>query len=174
MKLAYADPPYPGQAQHHYKNDPSGIVAEEVDHRELLIKLRDNYDGWALSTSSPAAIFIVGPLINELFPPFSVRKAPWCKSFCSWKPTQRAQYTHEEVFFVPTRPKGSKDVPSVRDYLVCRMTMGKGTHGAKPPEFNNWVLNLMGYQPGDSVDDLYPGPGGMGEAVKNWKPGEWK
>lgn len=46
------------------------------------------------------------------------------------------------------------------------MTMKKGTHGAKPPEFCDWILDLIGYQIGDEFDDLYPGTGAMGEAVK--------
>jgi hypothetical protein len=52
--------------------------------------------------------------------------------------------------------------------------MKKGTHGAKPPEFCDWILNLLGYQSGDGFDDLYPGTGGMAEAIKRWKPVNWK
>jgi len=29
--------------------------------------------------------------------------------------------------------------------------MRKGTHGAKPDAFNDWILNLIGYQEGDSI-----------------------
>lgn len=46
MRLAYADPPYIGQARRHYANDPSGVPAEEVDH-EALLDLLQGYDGWA-------------------------------------------------------------------------------------------------------------------------------
>jgi hypothetical protein len=174
MKLGYGDPPYIGQAKRHYSNDPSGIEAEEVDHYVLIKKLLTNYDGWALSASSPSMFQII-PIINELNTEHkTIRVAAWAKSFCSWKPTQRVQYTWEPVFFSPVRERGSKSVPSIRDYLVCRMTMKKGTHGCKPLEFNTWILNLMGYQYGDTVDDLYPGTGGMSEAIKNWKPEEWK
>ena len=178
MKLGYADPPYLGQAKRHYANDPSGIPAEEVDHYVLIEKLMREYDGWALSASSPSSRAI-WKIIDELTISVyaetkTVREAAWCKSFCSWKPSHRVQYTWEPVFFVPVRPKGSRNVPSVRDHLVCRMTMKKGTHGAKPPEFNDWILNLLGYQEGDEFHDLYPGTGGMAEAVKRWKPNVWK
>jgi hypothetical protein len=164
MKLCYSDPPYLHQAKRHYSNDPSGIEAEEVDHYKLLEMLRDNYDGWALSASSPS-IFEIVPMINEIFPPHTVRQGAWIKPFCSWKPTHRVQYTWEPVFFIPVRPKGSKSVSSVRDYVIANMTMRKGTHGAKPPAFCDWILDILGWNPEDTVDDLYPGSGAFTEAL---------
>ena len=35
----------------------------------------------------------------------------------------------------------------------------------KPPAFNAWVLDLHGYECGYTLDDLFPGSGGMGAAV---------
>ena len=157
MRLAYADPPYVGQAKRHYSHDPSGIPAEEVDYPELIEKLR-LYDGWALSASSPS-LHILIPMVPE------ARVAAWVKPWCSWKPTHRVQYAWEPVLFVPTRPKGSKQVPSVRDFVSANITMRRGTHGAKPDGFCDWVLDLIGYQPGDTVDDSFPGSGAFTNAV---------
>lgn len=50
MRVAYADPPYPGRA-HLYEGHPD--YAGEVDHGDLLWRL-SVYDGWALSTSAEA------------------------------------------------------------------------------------------------------------------------
>lgn len=50
MRLAYADPPYMGQARKHYRDDPR---CAEVDHAALFRQLAE-YDGWALSLSSPS------------------------------------------------------------------------------------------------------------------------
>jgi hypothetical protein len=158
MKLAFADPPYIGQAKRHFSNDPSGIVAEEVDHEELIQRLRE-YDGWALSCSSPS-LRIILPMAPE------ARVGAWVKPFCSWKPTHRVQYAWEPVVFVPSRPKGSKSVPSVRDFVSSNITMRRGTHGAKPDAFCNWILNILGWAHGDTVDDLYPGSGTMSRAVE--------
>lgn len=182
MKLGYYDPPYPGQAQRHYAHDPSGIEAKEVDHYELLKDLRDNLDGWALSTSVPGAINVVNPIINELFDPYTVREGAWVKPFASWKPTHRVQYTWEPVFFIPARPKGSKTVPSVRDFIItepddeiedvvkANITMRKGTHGAKPDKFCDWILEILGYNPTeDTFEDRYPGTGSMGKAINRRK-----
>jgi len=169
MKLAYADPPYPGQAKRHYSNDPSGIPAAEVDHKELIERLLREYDGFALSTSSPALhqinlIFHGSDPDNILHP--EVRTAAWCKPWASWKPTHRVQYTWEPIKFKPARPKGTKAIPSTRDYVIANITMKTGTHGAKPGIFCNWILDLIGYQPGDIVDDLYPGSGAFSEVVR--------
>ncbi len=168
MNLAYADPPYLGQAKRHYKNDPSGIVAEEVDHEELIRKLLSEYDGWALSASSPSI-----PQINKIITgwedyagPLGIRMAVWVKPFCSWKPTHRVQYCWEPVFFLPVRKKGSKEIPSVRDFVSANITLRKGTHGAKPPAFCDWILDLIGYQSGDRVDDLFPGTGAISQAIE--------
>jgi hypothetical protein len=50
LRLAYADPPYPGKsALYRDHRDYAG----EVDHEELLERLQ-GYDGWALSTSADA------------------------------------------------------------------------------------------------------------------------
>ena len=152
MRLAYADPPYIGQARRHYANDPSGVPAEEVDH-EALLDLLQGYDGWALSASSPSVFALAGAM------PPGTRIGAWSKPFCSWKPSNRVQYTWEPVFFVPARPRGGRGIPSVRDHVVANMTIGRGTHGAKPDAFCEWILGLLGCEPGDAVDDLFPGSG---------------
>ncbi len=51
LRLAYADPPYPGLSRRYYGDHPD--FAGEVDHRRLIEQL-DGYDGWALSTSARA------------------------------------------------------------------------------------------------------------------------
>src|SRR5262252_4412119 len=48
-RLAYADPPYPGQAKRLYGPHPD--YAGEVDHAALIGRLNE-FDGWALSTSN--------------------------------------------------------------------------------------------------------------------------
>ena len=53
----------------------------------------------------------------------------------------------------------------VRDWLSCRIAMKKGLTGAKPLEFNLWILDLLNYQEGDQLDDLFPGSNGMADAL---------
>ena len=166
MKLAYSDPPYIGQAKRHYSHDPSGIPAEEVDHKELIGRMVQDYDGWALSTSSPALFEIIHMYPLSFWQEHNVRIGAWVKPFSSWKPTHRVQYCWEPVIFTPTRPKGSKSIPSVRDFVSANITMRRGTHGAKPDAFCDWALNVMGYQPGDIVTDMFPGSGAFTQAIE--------
>lgn len=156
MRLAYADPPYLGQAKRHYAHDPSGIEAAEVDFPALVDRLR-TYDGWALSASSPS----LGHMLS-LAP--EARVAAWCKPWCSWKPSNRVQYAWEPVLFVAARPRGTKDRPSVRDYVVANITTRRGTHGAKPDVFCDWIIDVLGADPADEFDDLFPGSGVVGQA----------
>lgn len=165
MKLAYADPPYPGQAKRHYKNDPSGIPAKEVDSAELLKELLKNYDGFALSTSEPGLFIIIDALPKGFLRENGIRSAPWVKPWSHFRPFVKVQYSHEYVLFKSARSNGER--PSVRDFLVCNPTRKKGTHGAKPDEFCDWVLNLVGYwQDRDTIDDLYPGSGAFTKAIE--------
>lgn len=51
LRLAYADPPYPGKSRRYYGKHPD--YAGEVDHARLIAQLAE-FDGWALSTSAQA------------------------------------------------------------------------------------------------------------------------
>lgn len=51
LRLAYADPPYPGKADRYAEN-------EEVDHVALIEKLL-TYDGWALSTDERSLRYVL-------------------------------------------------------------------------------------------------------------------
>lgn len=51
LRLAYADPPYPGLSRKYYGNHRD--FAGEVDHAALIEQLQ-TFDGWALSTSAAA------------------------------------------------------------------------------------------------------------------------
>src|SRR5437660_6416981 len=73
-RVAYADPPYIGQAMKRYKHGPK---CAEVDHEALIQKL-GTYDGWALSCSSPSLRNLMA-----LCPP-GVRVGAWVKTFCSF------------------------------------------------------------------------------------------
>ncbi len=162
MKFAYADPPYIGQARHHYKNDPSGIQAQEVDHKKLIEDMCAGYDAWALSLSSPTLKQILS------YCPDDVRVGAWVKPFASFKPGVNPAYTWEPVIFWHTRPMG-RDALTVRDWVSCNITMQRGTHGAKPDEFCNWLFMFAGLEFDDTFVDLYPGSGGVGAALEIYR-----
>lgn len=70
LRLAYADPPYPGLSRRYYGQHPD--YAGEVDHAALIREL-STYDGWALSTSARALQDVLG-----MCPPGS-RVAVWVR-----------------------------------------------------------------------------------------------
>ena len=55
----------------------------------------------------------------------------------------------------------------VRDWMACARANRKGLKGAKPLAFNNWVLQLLNCKQGDELVDMFPGTGGMAEALKS-------
>ena len=71
LRLAYADPPYPGLARKYYGDHAD--YGGEVNHAELVASLSAEFDGWALSTSSAAL-----PEVLAVCPP-GVRVGAWVR-----------------------------------------------------------------------------------------------
>lgn len=175
LRLAYADPPYPGRA-HLYRDHPD--YAGEVDHAELLARLA-MYDGWALSTSAEALPYVLGVLgalqtasrgaRRRGLAPNKVRVAPWIRGPRPHA-TARLLTSWEAVIFLPARcgSRGAGETPTL-DSLVGptprrRSTLPSAVIGAKPPEFCAWLFRLLGARIGDELDDLYPGSGIVGRS----------
>ena len=162
LRLAYADPPYPGRA-HLYKDQAS--YGGEVNHLRLVEHLA-TFDGWALSTNSDSLAYVLSLC------PRHVRIAAWVRtnampfnadgrgSVRSWEP----------VIYMPAREE--RFAPDrVRDVLSAGIPQGvtyKGLTGAKPDSFAAWVFALLGARHGDSLSDVFPGTGTISEAWKRW------
>jgi hypothetical protein len=161
LRFAYADPPYVGQARKHYGDQPS--YAGEVDHGELIARLVAGYpDGWALSCSSPS--------LQQLLAlcPSDVRVMAWVKPFCAFKVNVNPAYAWEPVLVWGGR-KRSRKQPTVRDWVSAEVTLKRGVPGAKPDAFAYWLFEVLGMQPGDLLDDLYPGTGAVTRAWYHWQ-----
>lgn len=156
MKFAYCDPPYVGQAKRHYKS-------EEVDHAALIAQLQRDYDGWALSASSPS--------LQEILTlcPADVRVAAWVKPFAIFKPNVNPAFAWEPVLFCPLPRKRSRKEPTVRDWIAVNITLQRGLCGVKPEGFCLWLFDLLGAEPEDEFDDLFPGSGAVTRAWEEWK-----
>lgn len=161
QRYAYADPPYLGCGKFYADLHPRALDWDDPEeHRRLIDRLCDEYaDGWALSLHEPS----LRTMLN--FCPDDVRVASWVKPFASFKPNVRRAWTWEPVIFRGGR-KMTRAEPTWQDHLVENITMRKGLTGAKPWRFCEWVLNGLGYLPGDALDDLFPGTGIMGRVVE--------
>jgi hypothetical protein len=163
MRVAYADPPYIGQAKRHYGNEST--YAGEVDHEALIRQLVAEFsDGWALSCSSPSLRYLL-PLC-----PDDVRIGAWVKPFHAFKKGVRPAYAWEPVIYRggrnvghPPPPKGGK-ATTPRDWVSANITLQKGLVGVKPPAVCAWIFDLLGMQAGDTLVDLFPGSGAVTEA----------
>ena len=154
MKYAFADPPYYGYAKYYKKNHPESYVWDDLDtHQALIESLTNEYDGWALCLASVNLVDIL-PLC-----PKEVRICSWVKPFASFKPGINPAYTWEPVIIHNPRKKRSKDEWTIKDHLICNISMQKGLMGAKPILFCEWVLQLLGVQSTDEIIDIFPGTG---------------
>jgi len=160
MRLAYADPPYPGCSAL-YKDHPD--YAGEVDHAALLRTLQDNYDGWVLHTSSVALRAIL-PLV-----PDGARVMAWVKGFAAFKRNVSVAYAWEPVIVKPARkPVVSKRLV-MRDWVECSITLRRGLTGAKPEKVCHWAFEMLGARPDDDLIDLFPGTGAVTMAWQTWR-----
>jgi hypothetical protein len=161
-RLAYADPPYPGKA-FYYRRHPD--YAGEVDHAALLARL-SGYDGWALSTSARALPQVLALAVAQGLP---VRVASWVRGARPHETARHALNGWEPVIYVPVVSRVDRALQARRiDVLthgVAPMTTLPGrVIGAKPAAFCRWMFGLIGASPGDTLDDLFPGSGIVGQA----------
>ena len=160
MKIGYADPPYPGCAKL-YKDHKD--YAGEVDHPALIARLESDYDGWILHTSSPALRFIL-----PLCPP-TARVMVWVKPFCAFKRNVSVAYAWEPVIVKPVRKPVVSGRIVMRDWVSENITMKKGLTGVKPDKVCAWAFEMLGAEPTDEFDDMFPGTGAVMVAWEKWK-----
>ncbi len=163
-RIAYADPPYPGCA-HLYADHPD--FAGEVDHAQLVYDLVTKYDGYVLHTSSVA--------LHDVLQRFRIetndmpRVMAWVKPFAAFKRNVSVAYAWEPVLVRAARKPVVKNGLTYRDWLAEPITMRRGLTGAKPERVCRWLFEMLGADPDDSLDDLYPGTGAVGRAWNAWR-----
>ncbi len=167
-RIAYADPPYPGQSAKHYADHPD--YAGEVDHFALCEQLRD-YDGWVLHTSSVALGRVLDAVRHAGFSEDQgdFRVMAWTKPFAAFKANVPVAYAWEPVI-VKTARKPEVSVRGVsRDWIAVPITMLRGLTGAKPAAVCLWAFGVVGANPDDELVDLFPGTGAVMEAWNAWR-----
>jgi hypothetical protein len=160
MRIAYADPPYPGCA-HLYRDHPD--YAGEVDHRALLLELDAKYDGWLLHTSSVA----LPELASRI--PKGARIMAWVKPFAAFKRNVSVAYAWEPVIVKAARKPVVSGRTVMRDWIAEPITMQRGLTGAKPERVCHWAFEVLGLEPTDHLIDLFPGTGAVTRAWESWK-----
>jgi len=150
LRLAYADPPYPGSAGL-YRAHPD--YGGEVDHARLIERLAA-YDGWALSTSAgalPSALALCPQGVRVAAWHRGERPAPGRWPLHAWEPV---------IYFGGRQLSRNPDDPRRVDSIVCGVaaltTLPGRVPGTKPAAVCRWIFDLLGAPPGDTLDDLLP------------------
>jgi hypothetical protein len=167
VKLAYADPPYLGCGKLYKGHHAEAGVWDTLNAHKELIESLAQYDAWAMSLHTPSLRHIL-PLC-----PADCRVAAWVKPFANFKPGVNPGYCWEPVIFRGSR-KRERTEDTIRDWVSANITMQKGLPGAKPIEFCLWILDLLGFQDGDEMVDLFPGTDAMAAALRIRTGTAWK
>lgn len=165
MRFAYADPPYLGLAAQFYgdRHSEAADYDKPETHQALIDRLSAEYDGWALSTHTPALKHIL-PMC-----PADCRVMAWVKPFASFKPGVTVAYAWEPVIVRGGR-KRPRTMGTVRDWIAANITLRRGFPGAKPEEFCFWLFDVLFIDhTQDTFDDLFPGSGAVGRAWETYR-----
>lgn len=154
MRFAFADPPYLGCGRLYAKHHAEALIWDKPETHRALIESLAEFDGWAMSVSSPSLRTIL-PMCPE-----DCRVAAWVKPFAVFKPNVNPAYAWEPVIFRGARKRDRK-AATVRDWHSANITLKKGLTGAKPTSFALWIFDLLGMESSDVFVDLFPGTGVM-------------
>jgi len=177
MKFAIADPPYLGRANRWYGATGCGdgyglgkpdihpeayLWDEPATHKNLINKLMNEYDGFAIAlTVHSLSTYMEEIATNSRN---GIRVMAWVKP--SAVPSgNRIQNVWEPVIIkMPKTRKNYKSGKSCKDVLIAHPPRN-GFVGAKPSDWTYWVMDAMGVQKGDTVDDLFNGSGMVAGAI---------
>jgi hypothetical protein len=170
MRIAYADPPYIGQAKKHYSGHKD--FDGEVNHEALDERLVGEFpDWWALSCS--------GQSLQQLLRivPDGVRVGAWFKPWSNMLPGIRMQFSWEPIIVFGGRlgPHIKGDA-LLRDWVMAnpdgftfRPIEEGAVIGRKPERFCFWLFDALGLRGDDDLVDLFPGNGAVYQAWRAWQ-----
>jgi hypothetical protein len=162
LRFAYADPPYPGQAQKHYAKHAD--YAGEVDHAALVSRL-NTFDGWALSTSARSLADVL------TLCPADVLVMAWLQSTSRPFPNNRIYRWEPVILSGGRRPEFPTPTACIANRPGDAATSDRDPQhviGQKPLEFCFWLFAAAGLRDGDTFVDLFPGSGAVGRAWDSW------
>lgn len=171
MRLAYADPPYPGLARRYFRNHPD--FRGEVDHAKLVEHLT-GFDGWAHSTSAKALQDVLA-----LCPP-GVQVGSWHRGprpndsgrvLSGWEPVI---FSPARVALEATSTGSSSRVDTLVKGVTPRRTDPPRVIGAKPGAFCGWVFTCSARSPATSSATFSPAPAASHEPGASTPEALWQ
>jgi hypothetical protein len=177
MKLAIADPPYLGRAVRWYgengcgdghgknqaDNHPEAYLWDLPEtHRQLVRDLEQNYDGWAIAMT----VHSLSTYLQEVETDSrnGIRVGVWHKPSAYPSGSRIGNYWEPVLFRIPQSRKGRALGKAVKDVLTVP-PLRSNFVGAKPKEWTEWVLQMLGYEQTDEVHDLFAGSNAVTNAI---------
>ena len=177
MRLCIADPPYLGRAVRHYgiggraygrgkgKSDthPEAHIWDDPEtHKKMVQDLQNNYDGWAIAMSVHSLSTYLEVIETES--ENGIRVLVWHKPNAIPSGSRILNYWEPVLVKVPASRKGRGKGKTTKDILTA-VAPRVGFSGSKPQEWTHWILDVLGYQEGDEVTDLFHGSGAVTNAL---------
>lgn len=183
MKLCIADPPYLGRAVRWYgiggcgdgygkgqaDQHPNAHIWDSPEtHKRLVQTLEKSFDGWAIAMSVHSLSTYLD--VVETDSRNGIRVCVWHKPSSITSGNRIVNNWEPVLIRVPQDRKGYKSgLARTHDVLTANPPR-KNFRGAKPHEWTKWVLDLLGYQEGDQVVDLFHGSGAVSEVLRQIQP----
>jgi hypothetical protein len=179
MKIAIADPPYLGRAVRWYgvggcgdghglgqadQHPDAALWDDPETHKKLVRDLNNNYDAWAIAMSVHSLSTYLQ--VVETDSRNGIRVAVWHKPSAYPSGSRIANNWEPVLFSIPKERRARNTGPSVKDVFTAP-PLRSNFVGAKPPSWTEWVLEVLGYQTGDEVNDLFAGSGAVTRAVES-------
>ena len=182
MKFCISDPPYLGRAVRWYgeggcgygkgvnqaDNHPEAYLWDKPEtHIQLVHDLQSNYDGWAIAMSVHSLSTYLSAV--ETDSRNGIRVCVWHKTAAVTSGNRVTNNWEPVLVKMPASRKGWKSgAARTSDVMSCN-PLRSGFVGSKPAEWTHWVLDLMGYQEGDEVVDMFNGSGAVANALKQMR-----
>ena len=179
MKFAIADPPYLGRAVRWYgpngcgdgygkgqaDSHPEAYLWDKPEtHLQLVRDLQTNYDGWAIAMSVHSLSTYLS--VVETDSRNGIRVCVWHKPSAIQSGSRISNNWEPVLLKVPSNRKGWKSGATRTKDVMSANPLRQGFVGSKPYEWTQWVLDLLGYQQGDEVTDLFNGSGAVAKALE--------
>jgi hypothetical protein len=177
LKFAIADPPYLGRAERWYGETGCGIARghgradqhpeahiwdDPQSHIDLVHRLNRDYHGWAIAMSVNSLSVYLSAV--ETDSRNGIRVCVWHKPSAVTSGSRITNHWEPVLINVPKERRSWKSGNKCSDVFSCNPNR-RGFIGSKPHAWTFWILELLGVQEGDSVDDLFPGSGAVAEAM---------
>lgn len=146
---------------------PNAGMWDDLDaHRELLLLLVEQYDGWAIATT-PDGLGAYHPL------PINAQVMAWHKPTAMPGGGRLIERWEPVIVYIPEqrRTRASGRVSNVLTATAPSSRHGGQSFvGSKPEAWTHWVLDALGYDPEvDELDDLFPGSGAVTAAAGTYQ-----